>query len=161
MLQKYSWRCSEHTAVWGLAHPLVHGGCSKIGMKTSEAGTCTSQFLSYYWQQPPPTTNLRRQGWKALRKLAAFASLAHDTPFSIFFGSQICSIHGFYCNCCWNFWLGQCLSCALPDPLLLPPSVPICPLTMRTSIQTGPGPGLALMQFWIRGTSWLGVFCLF
>lgn len=80
MLQKYSWRCSEHTAVWGLAHPLVHGGCSKIGMKTSEAGTCTSQFLSYYWQHPPPTTRSQEAGMESSEEVGSFCQSSSWHP---------------------------------------------------------------------------------
>lgn len=46
-----------------------------------------------------------------------------------------------------------------PTPSCFPPLIPICLLTMLTFIQTGPG--LALVQFWIRGTSWQVFVCLF
>ena len=72
MLQKYSLRRSEHSAVWSLAHSLVHGGCSKIGMKTSEAGTRTSQFLSYYWQRPPPSTRSQEAGIESYGEVGSF-----------------------------------------------------------------------------------------
>lgn len=93
MLQKCSLGCQEHIAIWSLAHSLIRGGCSKIGMKTSEAGTCTSQFSSYYWQRLPLGTGLREAGVESYGEVCTFCQSSSWYPiFNLLWATNLFSL---------------------------------------------------------------------
>lgn len=80
MLQKCSLGHYEHTAVWNLAYSPEHGGCSKIGMKTSEVRTCTSQFSSYYWQRLPSSTRSQEARVGSYEEVGTFCQSSSRHP---------------------------------------------------------------------------------